>query len=99
MIPGTRIPVKKGRVDEFKANARFYYGLKNNVIVNNDDYIKEVYYELSDELARDEGEHVLSKAYELYSMNKDELERFNALNKSLAINGEDKEKYRKMLED
>ena len=99
VIPGTRIPVKKGRVDEFKANARFYYGLKNNVIVNNDDYIKEVYYELSDELARDEGEHVLSKAYELYSMNKDELERFNALNKSLAINGEDKEKYRKMLED
>ena len=99
VIPGTRIHVKKGRVDEFKASARFYYGLKNNIIVNNDDYIKEVYYELSDELARDEGERVLSKAYELYSMNKSELERFNALNKSLAINAKDKEKYRKILDD
>ena len=99
VIPGTRIHVKKGRVDEFKANARFYYGLKNNVIVNNDDYIKEVYYELSDELARVEGEHVLSKAYELYSMNKSELDRLDALNRSLAINANDREKYRKALAD
>ena len=99
VIPGTRIHVKKGRVDEFKANARFYYGLKNNVIVNNDDYIKEVYYELSDELARVEREHVLSKAYELYSMNKSELDRLDALNRSLAINANDREKYRKALAD
>ena len=99
IIPGTRIRVKKGRVDEFKANARFYYQLKNNVLVSDDNYIKDVYYELSDELSREEGEHVLSKAYELYSMNASELERLDALNRSLTINAEDKEKYRKILDD
>ena len=82
-IPGTRIKVKKGRVDDFKANARFYYMLKNNVTINNDDYLKEVYYDLSDEMARDEAEHMMSKAHDL-SLNRSELERLEALNKSLS---------------
>ncbi len=84
-IPGTRIRVKKGRTDEFKANARFYYMLKNNVTVNNDDYLKEVYYDLSDEVARDEAEHIISRAHDL-SLNQSELERLDALNKAISEN-------------
>lgn len=30
IVPGTRFRVKKGRVDEYKANARFYYQLTKN---------------------------------------------------------------------
>ena len=99
IIPGTRIRVKKGKVDEFKANARFYYQFKNNVMVNNDDYIKEVYYELSDELAKDAGEHVLDQAYDLYQLGKNELERITVLNNALKTNKGEQEKYQKQLND
>ena len=92
IIPGTRIRVKKGKVDEFKANARFYYQFKNNVMVNNDDYIKEVYYELSDELAKEAGEHGLDQAYDLYQLGKNELERITVLNNALKTNKEEQEK-------
>ena len=89
-IPGTRIRVKKGRVDEFKANARFYYMLKNNVNISNDDYLKEVYYDLSDEVARDEAEHIISRAHDL-SLNQSELERLEALNKAISENARKKQ--------
>ena len=99
VIPKTRIFVKKGRVDEFKANARFYYQAKYNVIVNNEDYLKDVYYELSDEIAHELGEHTLSLAYEIYEANKGELARLDALNKSIYINHQDREKYNKALSE
>ena len=98
VIPGTRISVKKGKVDEFKANARFYYMLKNNVEINNDSYLKDVYYELSDELSREETEHVLSKAYDL-SVNKNELERLENLNKALNENAKKKQQTEARIRD
>ena len=98
VIPGTRISVKKGKVDEFKANARFYYMLKNNVEINNDSYLKDVYYELSDELSREETEHVLSKAYDL-SINKNELERLENLNKALNENAKKKQQTEARIRD
>ena len=44
VIPGTNILVKKGRVDEFKAYARFYFQLANHVpTVGNEDYLNIVF--------------------------------------------------------
>ena len=99
LIPNTRIWVKKGRVDEFKASARFYYEQKNNVKVENDDYIRDVYYELANLLAEEKGEHIISQAYDLYSANSNDLTRLEALNKSLKMNRVDKEKYTKALDE
>ena len=104
IIPGTNISVKRGKADEYKAYARFYYQLKNNVFINSDDYLEEVYKELNQELTNDlpvdtKEEYDLSKAYDLYSLNKDEIERLNALNKSLTMNLEDRKKYHHSLEE
>lgn len=81
LVPGTRFKVKKGRVDEFKANARFYYQLTNNQEINNDQYLSDVYYELS--LAREQKEYVFSQAFDLYNLGKDELDRLARLNEAL----------------
>lgn len=99
VIPGTNIYVKKGKVDEFKANARFYFQLKNNVDILDDSYITQVYDELSEEIKNELNEYAYSKAYDLNEMNKPQLEQFEALNKSLAINNKDREKYVKILDD
>lgn len=94
IVPGTRFRVKKGRVDEFKANARFYYQLTKNQEINSDQYLREVYYELSDELARDQVEYVFSKAYDLYDLGKEETDRLAKLNEALAKNKKQLEEYK-----
>ena len=99
VVPGTRIRVKKGRVEEFLNNAKLYYQLKNGVILttpNALNEIKQVYYELSDELAKQFKENLISKVSNIYSVNKEEGKRLEELNKSLESNLKDQEKYRKV---
>ena len=99
LIPGTRIPVRKGKVDEFKANARFYYQTKYNVEITNDDYLKDVYYELSDELAQEQAEYIIDKSYDLYQMGSKDLTYIADLNRNLKRNKESQEKYQRQLEE
>ena len=95
IVPGTRFRVKKGRVDEFKANARFYYQLTKNQEINSDQYLREVYYELSDELARDQVEYVFSKASDLYDLEKDELAKLEQLKTALSKQKQELRKSKK----
>ena len=99
IVPGTRFRVKKGRVDEFKANARFYYQLTKNQEINSDQYLREVYYELSDELARDQVEYVFSKASDLYDLEKDELAKLEQLKTALSKQKQELEEIKKREEE
>ena len=99
IVPGTRFRVKKGRVDEFKANARFYYQLIKNQEINSDQYLREVYYELSDELARDQVEYVFSKASDLYDLGKDELAKLEQLKTALSKQKQELEEIKKREEE
>ena len=94
IVPGTRFRVKKGRVDEYKANARFYYQLTKNAEIKDEQYLREVYYELSDELAHEQKEHIFSKAYDLYDLGKEETDRLAKLNEALAKNKKQLEEYK-----
>ena len=91
MLPHTSLPIKKGRLDEFKANARFYYQLKNNQAVISDDYIPKVYEELSRELVINEKKQSVS------SSKSNSLTRLEVLQKTWKLNRRDYEKYQKAL--
>jgi len=84
VIPGTSIKVKKGKVKEFDVNAYFYFEHEYNMNINeNIDYITDVYNMLEQEVKEENNEYYISKAYDIDSVNKDNIKRLDALNKSL----------------
>ena len=100
VIPGTNILVKKGRVDEFKAYARFYFQLANHVpTVGNEDYLNIVFDSLKEEMVDAKKMAQEEKQEALYTVNKSEIERFNKLQNSLNTNRSDQDRYRKLLEE
>ena len=100
VIPGTNILVKKGRVDEFKAYARFYFQLANHVpTVGNEDYLNIVFDSLKEEMVDAKKMAQEEKQEALYTVNKNEIERFNKLQNSLNTNRSDQDRYRKLLEE
>ena len=100
VIPGTNILVKKGRVDEFKAYARFYFQLANHVpTVGNEDYLNIVFDSLKEEIVDAKKMAQEEKQEALYTVNKNEIERFNKLQNSLNTNRSDQDRYRKLLEE
>ena len=100
IIPGTDIKVKIGRVDEFKAYARFYYQIVNHIpTVGNEDYLNIVFDSLEEEITQDRKMAQEEKQEALYTANKDEIDRFNALQNSLNTNRQDQDRYRKLLEE
>ena len=100
VIPGTNILVKKGRVDEFKAYARFYFQLANHVpTVGNEDYLNIVFDSLKEEMVDAKKRAQEEKQEALYIVNKNEIERFNKLQNSLNTNRSDQDRYRKLLEE
>lgn len=100
IIPGTDIKVKIGRVDEFKAYARFYYQIVNHIpTVGNEDYLNIVFDSLEEEITQDRKMAQEEKKEALYTANKDEIDRFNALQNSLNTNRQDQDRYRKLLEE
>lgn len=100
VIPGTDIKVKIGRVDEFKAYARFYYQIVNHIpTVGNEDYLNIVFDSLEEEITQDRKMAQEEKKEALYTANKDEIDRFNALQNSLNTNRQDQDRYRKLLEE
>ena len=100
VIPGTNILVKKGRVDEFKAYARFYFQLANHVpTVGNEDYLNIVFDSLKEEMVDAKKMAQEEKQEVLYTVNKNEIERFNKLQNSLNTNRSDQDRYRKLLEE
>lgn len=100
VIPGTNILVKKGRVDEFKAYARFYFQLANHVpTVGNEDYLNIVFDSLKKEIVDAKKMAQEEKQEALYTVNKNEIERFNKLQNSLNTNRSDQDRYRKLLEE
>ena len=100
VIPGTNILVKKGRVDEFKAYARFYFQLANHVpTVGNEDYLNIVFDSLKAEMVDAKKRAQEEKQEALYIVNKSEIERFNKLQNSLNTNRSDQDRYRKLLEE
>ena len=100
VIPGTNILVKKGRVDEFKAYARFYFQLANHVLtVGNEDYLNIVFDSLKEEMVDAKKMAQEEKQEALYTVNKNEIERFNKLQNSLNTNRSDQDRYRKLLEE
>lgn len=100
IIPGTDIKVKKGRVDEFKAYARFYYQLSNHLdTIGNEDYLNIVFESLKEEIAKEKEVAQEEKRKALYTANKDEINRFNALQNSLNTNRQDQDRYRKLLDE
>ena len=100
VIPGTNILVKKGRVDEFKACARFYFQLANHVpTVGNEDYLNIVFDSLKEEMVDAKKMAQEEKQEALYTVNKNEIERFNKLQNSLNTNRSDQDRYRKLLEE
>ena len=100
IIPGTDIKVKIGRVDEFKAYARFYYQIVNHIpTVGNEDYLNIVFDSLEEEITQDRKMAQEEKKEALYTANKEEIDRFNALQNSLNTNRQDQDRYRKLLEE
>lgn len=100
VIPGTNVLVKKGRVDEFKAYARFYFQLANHVpTVGNEDYLNIVFDSLKEEMVDAKKMAQEEKQEALYTVNKNEIERFNKLQNSLNTNRSDQDRYRKLLEE
>ena len=100
VIPGTNILVKKGRVDEFKAYARFYFQLANHLpTVGNEDYLNIVFDSLKEEIVDAKKMAQEEKQEALYTVNKNEIERFNKLQNSLNTNRSDQDRYRKLLEE
>ena len=100
IIPGTDIKVKIGRVDEFKAYARFYYQIVNHIpTVGNEDYLNIVFDSLEEEITQDRKMAQEEKQEALYTANKEEIDRFNVLQNSLNTNSQDQDRYRKLLEE
>ena len=100
IIPGTDIKVKIGRVDEFKAYARFYYQIVNHIpTVGNEDYLNIVFDSLKEEIVDAKKMAQEEKQEALYTVNKNEIERFNKLQNSLNTNRSDQDRYRKLLEE
>lgn len=100
VIPGTDIKVKIGRVDEFKAYARFYYQIVNHIpTVGNEDYLNIVFDSLEEEITQDRKMAQEEKKEALYTANKEEIDRFNVLQNSLNTNRQDQDRYRKLLEE
>lgn len=81
---------------KFKANAEILLSIKlKNQEINSDQYLREVYYELSDELARDQVEYVFSKASDLYDLEKDELAKLEQLKTALSKQKQELEEIKK----
>lgn len=99
VIPRTRIRVKKGQIENFKFYARIYYQMTKEKAPENDNYIKDVYYELNEEIAKARGEQIMSAANALVETNKEAFARLDALNKSLASVRRDLNKYDRELRE
>ena len=99
IIPGTRIRIKKGNGEDFRFYARLYYQLANNKVPENEEYIKEVYYDLNDELAEKQGKHILNVADTLANESQSDFSRLDALNKSLNANESERKEYLKELNE
>ena len=95
-IPGTKIRIKKGRVEEFLNAAKLYYQIKNDVILFKEDestldHIVSVY----NELKQEQEEKEKAQAHNWQIENLDEFKKLEELNKSLEINTKDQARYRK----
>lgn len=84
IVPGSKVSVKKGRAKEFDVNAYYYFEHEHNVsITDNMDYVTDVYQMLEQEVLDEKNEYYQSKAYDIFSVNREDIARLDALNKSL----------------
>lgn len=84
IVPGSKVFVKKGRAKEFDVNAYYYFEHEHNVfITDNMDYVTDVYQMLEQEVLDDNNDYYQSQAYDIFNVNREDITRLDALNKSL----------------
>ena len=84
-INGTDVAVKRGREEEFKAYARLYVEVANNIKINDSvDYITIAFNDLQKEIKEEENNFYIEKAEGYYNSNYGNVEKFNQSNTVLS---------------
>lgn len=84
-INGTDVAVKRGRAEEFKAYARLYVEVANNIKINDSvDYITIAFNDLQKEIKEEENNFYIEKAEGYYNSNYGNVEKFNQSNTVLS---------------